>query len=261
MSLRVVEAVRYIASLREGGSLPALVEADDGHRYVVKLRGAGQGPLALVAEIITGEIARSLGLRVPEIVEVGLDPAFARVEPDPEIQDLFRASEGLNVGLQFLPEATAFDPASGDTTDAQTASRIVWLDAFTLNVDRTPRNPNLLVCKRDLWLIDHGASLYLQHHWPGAMDKITSPFPPIRDHILLPWASAVPQASAWAQERLTGDELERIVHLVPEAWLLAERDGLTPAERRQAYVTFLHSRLRQAHIFEREIPHARAQSV
>lgn len=258
MSLRVAEAVRYITSLREGGSLPALVEADDGQRYVVKLRGAGQGALALVAEIITGEIARTLGLRVPEIAKVRLDPAFARVEPDPEIQDLFRASEGLNVGLQFLPAATAFDPASGDTADATTASRTVWLDAFTLNVDRTPRNANLLVCKRELWLIDHGASLYFQHHWPGAMDKIAMPFTPIREHILLPWASAVPEAGAWAQEQLRGGEIERILQLVPDAWLLAERDGITPADRRQAYVTFLTSRLRQAQVFQEEIAHARA---
>jgi hypothetical protein len=259
--LRTVSAIRYITSLREGGSLPALVEADDGQRYVVKLRGAGQGALALVAEIITGELARTLGLPVPEIVFVDLDPAFGRQEPDPEIQDLFKASRGLNVGLTFLPQATVFDPASGDTAPATLASRTVWLDAYSLNIDRTPRNANLLVCRDKLWLIDHGASLYFHHYWPGAEEKISMPFAAIRDHILLPWAEAVPAASAQIREVLTIAELERIVDLVPEAWLARETDEAAPGERRAGYLHFLTERLRQSHLFEQEIARARAQSL
>ena len=237
--------------------MPALVEADDGKRFVTKLRGAGQGPLALVAEIITGEIARALGLLVPEIVLVDLDPAFARNEPDQEIQDLFRASTGLNVGLEFLPEATCFDPASGDRIDALTASLTVWLDAFTLNIDRTPRNGNLLCWQKGLWLIDHGASLYFQHHWPGAEEKISSPFAPIRDHILMPFMEEIDVAVEIAHERLNAQRLGEIVALVPQAWLLAERDGVDPDERREQYVRFLTERLDNATIFEEEITRAR----
>jgi hypothetical protein len=259
--LRTVNAIRYITSLREGGSLPALVEADDGERYVVKLRGAGQGALSLVAEIITGELARTLGLPVPEIVFVHLDPAFGRQEPDPEIQDLFKASRGLNVGLAFLPHATVFDPASGDTASPALASRTVWLDAYTLNIDRTPRNANLLVCREKLWLIDHGASLYFHHYWPGAEEKITSPFTQVREHILLPWATAVSHAAAHAHTVLTSAERERIVDLVPEPWLTRETDEATPAGRRAGYLRFLTERLQQSHLFEQEIARARAQSL
>ena len=258
MNLRSLDAVRYITSLREGGSLPALVETDDGKCFVTKLRGAGQGPLALVAEIITGELARVLGLNVPEIALIELDPAFARNEPDAEIQDLFRASSGLNMGLEFLPEATCFDPAGGDRTDTHTASLTVWLDAFTLNIDRTPRNANLLCWRDGLWLIDHGASLYFQHHWPGAESKITSPFASIHDHILLPWAEEIGAARALAHERLSEETLREIINLVPEPWLLAERDGVEPATRRQEYVRFLSSRLQHSHVFEEEIVRARA---
>ena len=238
--------------------MPALVEAEDGKRFVTKLRGAGQGPLALVAEIITGEIARALGLQVPEIAFIDLDPAFARNEPDAEIQDLFRASGGLNVGLEFLPAATCFDPASGDSTDALTASLTVWLDAFTLNIDRTPRNANLLCWHRGVWLIDHGASLYFQHHWPGAMEKITLPFAPIREHILLPWADAMDAAAGVANERLNEDEIRRILTLVPDEWLLAERDGVSAGERREQYVAFLTQRLQGSQVFEEEIARARS---
>ena len=237
--------------------MPALVETDDGKRFVTKLRGAGQGSLALVAEIISGEIARTLGLLVPEIALVDLDPAFARNEPDQEIQDLFRASTGLNVGLEFLPEATCFDPASGDRTDALTASLTVWLDAFTLNIDRTPRNANLLCWRKGLWLIDHGASLYFHHHWPGAEEKIYSAFAPIREHILIPFTEDMGVASGIAHERLNAQALRDIVALVPEAWMLAERDGIYPGERREQYVRFLTGRLDHSKAFEEEIPHGR----
>ena len=258
VNLRSLEAVRYVTSMREGGSLPALVETDDGKCFVTKLRGAGQGPLALVAEIITGELARVLGLQVPEVALIDLDPAFARNEPDAEIQDLFRASSGLNVGLEFLPQATCFDPASGDRTDARTASLTVWLDAFTLNIDRTPRNANLLCWQDGLWLIDHGASLYFQHHWPGAESKITSPFALIQEHILLPWAEEMADARAVAHDRLTDEVLREIVDLVPEPWLLAERDGVEPVARRADYVRFLSLRLERSEVFEEEVRRARA---
>ncbi|HLI75800.1 MAG TPA: HipA family kinase [Acidobacteriaceae bacterium] len=258
MSLRVVNAIRYISSLREGGSLPALVEAEDGGRFVVKLRGAGQGALALVAEVFAGEMARVLGLPVPEIALLNLDPAFGRQEPDPEIQDLFKGSRGLNVGLAFLPEATAFDPASGDVASSAVASGTVWLDAFTLNIDRTPRNANLLVCREKVWLIDHGAALYFHHHWPGAEEKIASPFAAIRQHILLPWATDVATAGAEARARLTRAKLERIVGLVPGEWLVREGEEATPEERRAAYLRFFTERLRQAAVFEEEIARARA---
>ena len=257
MNLRTVHAIRYITSLREGGSLPALVEADDGRCYVVKLRGAGQGALALVAEILTGETARLLSLPVPEIVFVDLDAAFGRQEPDPEIQDLFKASRGLNVGLLFLPGVTIFDPASGDTADPVTASRTVWLDAFTLNIDRTPRNANLVMERDKLWLIDHGASLYFHHHWSAAEGKIRSPFQAICEHILLPWATDVAGAAKHAHELITRDVLEQLVILLPDAWLIQNAEERTPQQVRKAYVHFLWERLQHSTIFEAEILRAR----
>lgn len=257
MLLRTVHAVRYISSLREGGSLPALVEAENGRSYVVKLRGAGQGSLALVAEILTGEIARLLQLPVPEIVYVELDEAFGRQEPDPEIQDLFKGSRGLNVGLEFIPGVTVFDPSSGDTVDATTASRTVWLDAFTLNIDRTPRNANLVVARNQLWLIDHGASLYFHHHWAGAEEKIATPFSAIREHILLPWATEVPAAAAFAHRMLTREVFEDLVRLLPDDWLQRGGEERTPEQVRQAYARFFWERLQHSPGFEEEIVRAR----
>jgi hypothetical protein len=255
MDLRHVNAARYVAPLREGGSLPAIVEADDGEKYVVKFRGAGQGPLALVAEIVAGEIGRSLGLRVPEIVLVEIDPVFGRSEPDAEIRQLLRASAGVNVGLKYLPGATTFDPAAGDTVGGTEASLLVWLDAYAMNVDRTARNANLMLWEGDLWLIDHGASLYFHHNWEGAKDKAASKFEMIRQHILLGSADDVPQASKLAHERLSADGLKAIVEMVPEAWL--EPGQLTVAEQRARYVALLVERLAQSAIFEEEIRDAR----
>src|SRR5205085_12496503 len=175
----------------EGGSLPAIVEADDDGMYVLKFRGAGQGPKALIAEFVAGEIARALGLPVPEIVFVELDPALARTEPDPEIQDLIRASAGLNLGLDYLPSAVTFDPLA-DQPDAELASAVVWFDAYVTNVDRTPRNTNLLVWHRDLWMIDHGATLIFHHNWSDdVMKRARKPFPQSKEHVLLPWATEV----------------------------------------------------------------------
>jgi hypothetical protein len=258
MTLRQVNAVRFVEPFREGGSMPGLVEADDGKLYVVKLRGAGQGPLALVAEVIAGEIARALGLRVPEIVLVEFDPLFGRQEHDAEVRELLRASTGTNAGLGFLSAATTFDPAAGDVVDALTASLIVWLDAFTLNVDRTARNPNLLMCNRELWLIDHGASLYFHHHWPGAEGKIAAPFEAIKDHVLLRWVEDFEAACSLAHERLSPALIEDIVAKLPDDWL--EADG-SAKEGRARYTDFLSRRLAASSMFEQEVSRARAGSL
>jgi hypothetical protein len=261
MSLRTVQAVRYVAPLREGGSMPGLIEADDGRLYVVKMRGAGQGTLALAAEVITGEIARTLGLNVPEIVLVEIDPVFGRNEGDPEIRDLLKASAGVNAGLEFLPESTMFDPAAGDVVSCADASLTVWLDAFTLNVDRTSRNANLLLWRDDLWLIDHGASLYFHHNWAAAQEKAASPFEAIREHILLPGAAEIPVASELAHEALSREELERILHLAPDDWLVPQGEsGVTADERREAYLRFFTERLSRSRVFEEEVLRVRDQA-
>src|SRR5580698_9229876 len=203
--LRTVNATRYVLPLREGGSLPAIVEADDLGLYVVKFRGAGQGPLALVAELVAGEIGRALGLRVPELVFVEIDAALGRNEPDQEIRDLLKASVGLNLALDYLPGSTMFDPAAGDKADPQTASLAVWFDAFVANVDRTPRNANLLCWHRQLYFIDHGAALYFHHDWKSMASKAESKFAQEKEHILLPWASVLQEADAAARERLNAE--------------------------------------------------------
>jgi len=260
MSLRQVNAVRYVAPLREGGSLPGLIEADDGLLYVVKMRGAGQGPLALVAEVITGELARALGMHVPDLVVVQFDHLFGRQERDPEIRDLLRASVGTNMGLAFLEGSTTFDPAAGDACSPADASLIVWLDAFTLNVDRTSRNPNLLRWNQETWLIDHGASLYFHHNWPTAASKISAPFQAIAEHVLLRWAADMEGASSLAHEKLSANVIEHIVNLVPSEWL-ANEDLVDPEERRTGYRDFLMRRLVESSIFEQEVRRARASVV
>ncbi len=223
--MRTVTATRYVTPLREGGSLPAVVEADDDGLYVLKFRGAGQGAKALIAELVAGEIARALELPIPEIVFVELDTDLARTEPDPEIQDLIRASGGLNLGLDYLSGALAFDPLV-DPTDPELASRIVWLDAFVTNLDRTARNTNMLVWHRKLWLIDHGAALYFHHAGLGDPAAAVNPFPLVRDHVLLPAASRIAEVDAPLAARLTPAVLEAIVGLVPDGWLV---DAAAPA--------------------------------
>jgi len=257
--IRTVYATRYVLPLREGGSLPAIVEADDLGMYVVKFRGAGQGVLALIAELIAGEIGRALGLRVPEIVFVEIDPALGRNEPDYEIRQLLKASPGINLALDYLPGSTMFDPAARDAAGAEEASMLVWFDAFVQNVDRTPRNANLLVWHRKLYPIDHGAALFFHHDWATMKDKIASPFAQIRDHVLLPWASQIESAGQKARERLTPEVLARIAGEVPEAWLEAIPGEMTAAERRGAYVDFFVRRLEAAHVFEQEAVHARTR--
>ena len=212
--LEHVTVTRYVTPLREGGSLPAIVEADNLGTYVMKFRGAGQGPLALVAEIIAGELARRLGLRTPDLVLAGLDPRIPGSEPDPEIQDLLRASEGLNLGVDFLPGSVGFDPL-GWTADRDFASQVLWFDALVHNVDRTWRNPNLLVWHRNIWLIDHGAALYFHHNWPTADPK--RPFD-ARDHVLAERATALRQAHAALAPRITEPLLMEVTGLVPDEW-------------------------------------------
>ncbi|HEY6780865.1 MAG TPA: HipA family kinase [Thermoleophilaceae bacterium] len=249
VQLRRALAIRYVTPLREGGSLPALVEADDDGMYVVKLRGAGQGPKALVAELVVGELGRALGLNVPEqtLVELGADLAVA--EPDPEIQELLAASTGLNVGLDFLPRALMYSPAAGFELDPGEAAAIVWLDALTENVDRTPRNPNLLTWHGRLWLIDHGAALYRQH---AGLDPAQAQerFAAIRDHVLLPLASSIAVADERLAPQVTSELVRDIVGAVPPDWL-----GDVPAER---YVEYLQARLRAPRAFVDEAEHARA---
>ncbi|GAB2955334.1 hypothetical protein GCM10027048_21340 [Hymenobacter coalescens] len=254
LSLRTVDVTRYVTPLREGGSLPALVEADDGFLYVVKFRGAGQGPKALVAELIVGELARVLGLRVPELVFIGLDEAFGRTEPDEEIQDLLRASTGLNLALHFLAGASTYDPLVAPVAP-RLASQVVWLDALTLNVDRTVRNTNLLLWHRELWLIDHGAALYVHHSGPGWAEPRRRVFPQIKDHVLLPRATELATVDAESRARLTPEVLRAIVALVPDEWLL-EPDK-SAEEQRAAYVQFLEDRLRASETFVEEAEHAR----
>lgn len=259
--LRTVRATRYVTPLREGGSLPAIVEADDLGLYVVKFRGAGQGTLALVAELIAGEIGRALGLAVPEIVFAEIDAALGRNEPDYEIRQLLKSSTGLNLALDYLPGSTMFDPAARDKASEAEASLTVWFDAFTQNVDRTPRNANLLVWHRKLYLIDHGAALFFHHNWATMPQRIESPFAEIQQHILLPWATGIEQAADLAHERLTAAVLGEIVGQVPDGWLGSVPGGESAGEKRAAYLDFFVRRLKAAAIFEQEATRAHTRLV
>ncbi|GAB3335919.1 hypothetical protein GCM10027299_45400 [Larkinella ripae] len=256
--LRTVEVIRYVTPLREGGSLPAIIEADDDFLYVLKFRGAGQGVKALIAELIAGELARALGFRIPEIVFATLDPAMARTEPDEEIQDLLRASGGLNLGLHFLSRATTFDPVL-NTVSARLASQIVWFDCFITNVDRTARNTNMLMWHRELWLIDHGASLYFHHAGQNWEEQAKKPFAAIKDHVLLPWATEIEAVDAEFRPVLTPDLIRSIVDLVPDAWLVSEDFTGTVEEKRRMYTGFLETRLAHSEIFVKEAQHAKAR--
>ena len=267
MNLRSITATRYITPLREGGSLPAIVEADDDGLYVLKFVGAGQGPRALIAELVAGEIARALGLAVPEIVFAHVDAELARTEPDPEIQDLIRASAdllegsaGLNLALDYLPGSVTFDPLMLKI-EPQLASRIVWFDAFVTNLDRTPRNTNLLVWHGKLWLIDHGAALYFQHDWRDYEARAASLFALIKDHVLLPFASALAAADAPMAAVLTPERLAEIVALIPDAWLQDEPMFASKVEHRAAYLNYLTLRLAAPRAFATEAVRAQAQHV
>ncbi len=260
MEIRTVNVIRYISPLREGGSLPALAEADDEFKYVLKFRGAGQGVKALIAELIGGEIARVLGLRVPEIVLINLDEAFGRTEGDEEIQDLLQASRGLNLGLHFLSGAFTFDPIV-HTVEAAMASRIVWLDALLMNVDRTVRNTNMLLWHRELWLIDHGASLYFHHNWANWEKSMHSPFLQIKDHVLLKHAEQLEQANTESKALLTTDKIEEIVQAIPEDWLQWPDVDDTPQGIKAVYLKFLTERLSHSEIFVKAAQDARATLI
>jgi len=257
MSLRTVVATRYVTPLREGGSLPAIVEADDDGMYVLKFRGAGQGPKALIAELVAGEIARAAGLPVPEIVFVELDADLARTEPDPEIQALIRASAGLNLALDYLPGAVTFDPIA-EKPDSELASSIVWFDAYVSNVDRTPRNSNILMWHRRLWLIDHGAALYFHHAWNHPLERSHDPFPHIKDHVLLPLAGSLQEIHPKMLVRITPEVIERVVELIPDSWL----DGKPPLggsqQQRSVYTDYLATRLKPPQSFLEEAIRARS---
>lgn len=259
--LRTLAATRYVTPLREGGSLPAIVEAEDDGLYVVKFRGAGQGARALVAELLAGELGRALGLPVPTLALVTLDPDIGRTEPDGEIRDLLKASVGLNLGVDYLPGALGYDPAASTAPPATLAADIVWFDAFVLNVDRTPRNPNLLEWHRRLYCIDHGASLYVHHDWPEAPARAGSPFVQVRDHVLLPVAGEIGAAGERLRPRLSEALFRRLADAVPDPWLPVDAHvGAAPAQR-HAYVEWLSRRLAGAAVFEEEADRARSLRV
>ncbi|MGH2512911.1 MAG: HipA family kinase [Candidatus Limnocylindrales bacterium] len=256
LPIRTVTATRYVTALREGGSLPGLLEADDDGLYVVKFHGAGQGPRVLVAELVAGELGRALGLPVPELVLVDVDPALAPAEPDTEIQELLQRSPGLNLGLDFLPGALSFRPMT--ELDPALAADIVWFDGLITNVDRTVKNVNLLVWHRKLWLIDHGASLYIHFTWRNPAEHARRPFPRIADHVLLPYASSIAAADARLAPLVTRDRLEQIVEAVPDAWLQAGAGSMDlPGAQRQAYVDYLLSRLESPRSFVEDADRAR----
>jgi hypothetical protein len=260
MRLRTVAATRYVTPLREGGSLPAIVEADDDGMYVLKFRGAGQGRKALIAELVAGELARAAGLPVPEIVFMELDADLARTEPDPEIQSLIRASAGLNLALDYLPGAVTFD-ALAEQPSAELASAVVWHDAFVSNVDRTARNTNMLFWHRRLWLIDHGAALYFHYNWASYLEQSTTPFPRIKDHALLGFASRLKDADADLSGRLTPAIIAAIVALIPDDWLEADAQFASTTEQRAAYERYFLARLESSHRFVEEAIRARSASL
>ena len=258
--IRTVQVIRYVTPLREGGSLPAIAEADDGFLYVIKFRGAGQGTRALVADLIGAELARAAGMKVPELVFAELDEAFGRTEPDEEIQDLLKASIGLNLGVHFLSGAISYDPAVSKI-DAVLASKIVWLDAFITNVDRTARNTNMLTWQKELWLIDHGAALFFHHTWDNWEEQSLKPFVQVKDHVLLPQAAELDKANEWMKEKITAEVISRVVALIPDNWLVNEDETITAEDKRKVYRNFLINRLNQSAVFVNEARHARESLI
>lgn len=250
-TLRTVTVTRYMQPLREGGSLPALAEADDGFKYVVKFKGSGQGVKTLIAEMIGGELARLLGLKVPELVFAGLDEDFGRTEGDEEIQDLLKASQGLNLGLHFLSGAFTYDPAVTQLDPLQ-ASKVVWLDALIANVDRSFRNTNMLLWNRELWLIDHGAALFFHHSWDTFEQKANAAFPYIKTHVLLPQATQLEAANQLARTAITADKIQEIVSWIPDEWLKWDSVDESPEQMRNTYYNFLSQRLLHSEQFIKE---------
>jgi hypothetical protein len=260
LQIRKVNVSRYVTALREGGSLPAIAEADDGFLYVLKFRGAGQGVKALIAELIGEKIAKALGLKVPEIVFANLDEAFGRTEPDEEIQDLLKASVGLNLGLHYLSGSTTFDPVV-TKIDEVLASKIVWLDCLLMNVDRTSRNTNMLMWNKELWLIDHGAALYFHHAWTDWEGKASQPFMHVKDHVLLPQANKLVEVDKQFRTILTNELIDEIVSLIPNEWLMIDAPFANADEHKNAYATFLKTRILHSQIFVKQAQDARARLI
>lgn len=256
IDIRTVNVIQYIHPLREGGSLPAIVMADDGFLYVLKFRGAGQGKKALIAEFIGGEIARAIGLKVPELVFMNLDDSFSKTEPDEEIQDLLKFSVGLNLGLHFLSEAITFDPLVSNVDDL-TASKVVLLDSIISNIDRTAKNTNLLNWNNELWVIDNGASFYFHHDWKNWKNHLTRTFPLIKDHVLLQRATNLKVASTEIQHLINQDKIIEIISNIPEDWLISEFDTMTANEMREAYIEFINTRFSKIDLLVKEAEDAR----
>lgn len=256
MNLRTVNVTRYILPLREGGSLPALAEADDDFKYVIKFRGSGHGPKVLISELIGGLVAKKLHLNIPELVFIELDEAFGRSQADEEIQDLLRASKGLNIGLHFLSGALTYDPVTTQP-DELLASQIVWMDAFLTNVDRTVKNTNILMWHNELWLIDHGSTLYFHHNWTNWEQQSVSPFPFIKDHVLLPFANKLEEANDHCRKMITDHDLRQITNLIPDSWTVWREDSESADDIREVYFQFLKRRLENSDIFIKEALNAR----
>lgn len=256
LDIRTVDMVQYISPLREGGSLPAIVKANDGFMYVLKFRGAGQGKKALIAEFIGGELARAIGLKVPEMVFMNLDDSFSKTEPDEEIQDLLNFSVGLNLGLHFLSGAITFDPLV-TRIDGLIASKVVLLDSIISNIDRTPKNPNILIWNKELWIIDNGASFYFHHNWPTWENHLTRSFPLIKDHVLLAQATQISTAAKSIELSLQPSKIVEIITSIPEDWLRSEGDTLSPDEMRAAYTLYLTTKLSMIDVLAKEAQDAR----
>lgn len=259
--IRTLAATEYIAPLREGGSLPAIIKADDGETYAMKFVGAGQGAKALIAELIAGEIARALGFNVPEIVLIELDPAIGHTEPDAEIQDLLHSSSGINLGLKFLTHASTFNLLISPHPSSEFASKLVWFDAFVTNVDRTPRNVNMLIQQGKVWLIDHGASLHFHYNWQDHIRQSETPFPLIKDHVLLPLASRITGIDRMFRRHLSQRIFKNIVAQIPDRWLESGKMFDSFDEHRRAYVEYLEHRLEVSRNFVEEANRARSQLI
>lgn len=256
LDIRTVDVVQYVTPLREGGSMPAIVKASDGFLYVLKFRGAGQGKKALIAEFIGGELARTIGLKVPEVVFMNLDDSFSKTEPDEEIQDLLKFSVGLNLGLHFLSGAITVDPLV-TKIDGLIASKVVLLDSLISNIDRTPKNPNLLYWNKELWIIDNGASFYFHHNWPTWENHLTRTFPLIKDHVLLAQATQLPAAAKSIALTLDSTKITDIIQSIPEDWLVNETDNLSPDAIRDAYTRYLTTKLSMIDVLAKEAQDAR----
>lgn len=256
IDIRTVDVVQYLQPLREGGSLPAIVKADDDFLYVLKFRGSGQGKKSLIAELIGGELARTIGLKVPELVFMNLDASFSKTQPDEEIQDLLKFSVGLNLGLHFLSSAITFDPLISKI-DAMTASKVVLLDCLISNIDRTAKNTNLLSWHNELWVIDNGASFYFHHDWKNWENHLPRTFPFVKDHVLLQQATSLTEAAEEIKRLMNKDKIAEIVSIIPEDWLLSESDSLSPTEIRAAYIQFIKTKLSMIDLLVKEAEDAR----